>query len=38
MSRLAAIGLTAENIKKLKKLGEMLPIDTIGRGSQAVTE
>ena len=35
MSKLTAIGLTAENIKKLEKLGETPPVDTIGRGSQA---
>ena len=34
MGKLAAIGLTAENIKKLENLGEAPPLNAIGGGSQ----
>ena len=37
MSKLAAIGLTAENIKKLESLGEAAPLDAAGRGLQAAS-
>ena len=37
MSKLAAIGLTAENIKKLENMGEAAPLDAVGGGSQAAS-
>lgn len=35
MNKLATIGLTAENIKKLENLGQMPPVDAAGGGLQA---
>jgi hypothetical protein len=37
MSKLTAIGLTAENIKKLENLGEAPPLDAVGGASQAAS-
>ena len=37
MSKLAAIGLTADNIKKLENLGEAPPLDATGGSSQAAS-